>query len=246
MNNIKQLGLATHKFQNAYGVFPPNWNWPAACVGARPRYPSSQNYEAPAPRRRPGTWAVHLFPYIEQGNLFALIQATGNTNYPPTPRPSRGRSSWGSSALPTQPQAITSSTQTRSTALKSVPIAVSAWHRTRRTCRLHPDPGSLITAMPNGTSNTSIFAERYSFCYANGFGSGDGTLDDSHQDNYYWLDWGYIQCGSGSEQQAVGYGWLTVYAETGGLLANGQPGPPNATDAGTRLFPGRLPRRRLR
>jgi hypothetical protein len=43
-----------------------------------------------------------------------------------------------------------------------------------------PTPKSLVNSMLNGTSNTSIFAERYTFCYANGFGSGTGTVDDSH------------------------------------------------------------------
>jgi hypothetical protein len=91
-----------------------------------------------------------------------------------------------------------------------------------------PTPAGLVPAMPNGTSNTSLIAERYTFCYANGFGSGTGTVDDSHQDNYYWVNWGYIQCGSGSEQQAVGYGWLTAYKEglgpNGGYFQGGCPG----------------------
>lgn len=50
-NNLKQIGLALHNYESAYGVFP-----------------AAETYPAPAS----GTVSIHvaLLPYIEQGNLY--------------------------------------------------------------------------------------------------------------------------------------------------------------------------------
>jgi prepilin-type N-terminal cleavage/methylation domain-containing protein len=230
-NNIKQLVLATHDYASTYRTIPPNWNWPAAASWGGSGYPASQNYGASsAPDGAPGTWAVHLFPYIEQGNLFALIQPTGNTTISAYNAAVTGQvvKTLICPSDPTAPSSGLSST----TAVNG--ISVSSYNNfgvssyAANVLVFTPTPGTLLTAMPNGTSNTSLFAERYTFCYANGFGSGTGTVDDSHQHNYYWVNWGYIQPGSGSEQQAVGYGWLTAYKEglgpNGGYFQGGCPG----------------------
>src|SRR5438552_8368358 len=53
-NNLKQLGLAMHNFENTRGGFPPcRVNNPPASIGGKLQH----------------TWAPFLFPYIEQGNL---------------------------------------------------------------------------------------------------------------------------------------------------------------------------------
>ena len=229
-NNLKQLGLATHNFETNYGVIPTNWNWPTAASWGGAGYPASQNYGASSsPDGAPGTWVVHLMPYIEQGNLFALIQATGNTTIN-----DYGAACTGAVVktviCPSDPYGsnlVSNTNSVNGIRTKCDPnFGLSSY--AANVLVFTPTPGSLLTAMPNGTTNTSLFAERYTFCYANGFGSGTGTLDDSHQDNYYWINWGYIQPGDGSEQQAVGFGWLTVYKEglgpNGGYFQGGCPG----------------------
>ncbi len=190
-------------------------------------YPASANYGASSsPDGAPGTWVVHLFPYIEQGNLFNTIQATNNTTYSAYAAACSGQ---------VVPMLICPSDPTsgnglsNTTRVNNIKVSVNnnfgLCSYAANVLVFTPTPGSLTTSMKvNGTSNTSIIAERYTFCFAEGFGSGLGTLDDSHQDNYYYTDWGYIQCGSGSEQQAIGYGWLTVYKE--GLYNCIYPGVP--------------------
>jgi Tfp pilus assembly protein FimT len=247
VNNIKQLALATHDFESSYRVIPPNWNWPAGAwmggtiAAPRNQYPALINYGATSsPDGAPGTWAVHLFPYIEQQNLFAQIQATNNL-------PTGGYTAYAAAVqgqvvkgliCPSDPNAGGSFSNTN-----SVNGIKTSSNNNFGLCSyaanvlvFTPTPRSLVASMPNGTSNTSLFAERYTFCYANGFGSGPGTIDDSHQDNYYWVNWGYIQPGDGSEQQAVGYGWLTVYRE--GLY---QPAGPGSAGVPAGYFQGGCP-----
>ncbi len=54
-NNLKQLGLSTHNYHDAFKTFPPNHIWPTQ--GAAP-----SNQEC-------WGWPVLLMPFFEQGNL---------------------------------------------------------------------------------------------------------------------------------------------------------------------------------
>jgi prepilin-type N-terminal cleavage/methylation domain-containing protein len=244
VNNVKQLGLATHDHASTYGVIPPIWNWPAgAWMGGTPAHPTNQypaliNYGATsAPDGAPGTWAVHLFPYMEQGNLFSLIQPTGSTNYSAYATAVTGQNV-KMLICPSDPTAGNGLSNT--VAINGIKTSSNSnfglCSYAANVLVFTPTPRSLVASMPNGLSNTSIFAERYTLCYADGFGSGIGTVDDSHQDNYYWVNWGYLQPGNGSEQQAVGYGWLTVYRE--GLY---QPAGPGSAGLPAGYFQGGCP-----
>src|SRR5207249_5320411 len=53
-NNLRQLGLAMHNFENTRGGFPPcRVNNPPASIGGKFQH----------------TWAPFMFPYLEQQNL---------------------------------------------------------------------------------------------------------------------------------------------------------------------------------
>jgi prepilin-type N-terminal cleavage/methylation domain-containing protein len=200
-NNIKQLGLATHAFHDTYHVLPPNWNWPTAWDST---YPPLLNYGATtAPDGCAGIWAVHLLPYLEQSALFQqVLAATSLTTYENATKGVVVRSLI-CPADPTGPgdgliPASGGSTSGFGVANYAGNVLVFT-----------PSPQPLAGAMPNGTSNTVVIAERYANCNA---------INTQH--NRYFTYWAYIQPAPGDEQAAMGFGWTTAtpppYVYSGG------------------------------
>jgi prepilin-type N-terminal cleavage/methylation domain-containing protein/prepilin-type processing-associated H-X9-DG protein len=69
-NNMKQMGLALHNFENANGWFPP-----AAITTSLPAYgvPGLAGATKNGPIYNPqSSWVAFVLPYIEQGNVAAL------------------------------------------------------------------------------------------------------------------------------------------------------------------------------
>ncbi len=60
MNNLKQIGLATHGYNDAVGHMPPSFV----------EYGPSKGY-------KDGSWLVHILPYVEQDNLKRVVDNTG-------------------------------------------------------------------------------------------------------------------------------------------------------------------------
>src|SRR5438045_7974630 len=62
-NNLKQIGLALHNYENANGYFPPGY------VDGNTNPNSTPDNDV-----GPGWgWAAYLLPYLEQGNVFNQI-----------------------------------------------------------------------------------------------------------------------------------------------------------------------------
>jgi prepilin-type N-terminal cleavage/methylation domain-containing protein len=220
-NKIKQLGLATHNFQSTYGVIPPNWSWPdgknpdgsTSVPNWATPYPPSKNYGTTvSPDGCPGVWLVHLMPYIEQGNLFQQILASA-PSLALYEAATKGKvvkqvicpadpTAPGDGLIPT-----------------GAPGGTAGWAVMTYAANVEvftPSPKSLTNAMPNGTSTTTLFAERFASCQASNAGSGNrGT---------YWLYWAYVQPMPGDEQAACGYGWTTIPTATAGGWSGGNPG----------------------
>src|SRR6187455_1611671 len=62
-NNIKQLGLAAHNYNDTYGTMPPQYGYSGGTSG---------NF---------GTLFFHLLPFVEQDNLFKQAATTGGGPY---------------------------------------------------------------------------------------------------------------------------------------------------------------------
>jgi prepilin-type N-terminal cleavage/methylation domain-containing protein len=86
INNLKQIGLAMHNFENSRQVLPPTWAISTALLKP-PFQPidltalptSNPNYEAPCPVQvgevcnnqiDVQTWTTIIFPFLEQGTLY--------------------------------------------------------------------------------------------------------------------------------------------------------------------------------
>ena len=66
-NNLKQMGLAMHNFENQYGQFPPGLG--ATGDKMRPGMPNYRTKTDP-PNLRFCSWHTHLLPFLEQQALY--------------------------------------------------------------------------------------------------------------------------------------------------------------------------------
>src|SRR5437763_817330 len=66
-NNLKQIGLALHNYESAFGVFPPGGSYPVGVTS-------------------PDTYSVHarILPFIEQANLYQLVDLNAPAISQPT------------------------------------------------------------------------------------------------------------------------------------------------------------------
>jgi prepilin-type N-terminal cleavage/methylation domain-containing protein/prepilin-type processing-associated H-X9-DG protein len=62
-NNLKQIGLAMHMYQDSYGALPAGWvtSKPSGAIAPNPGW----------------AWSFLILPYIEQDNLYKMILAAG-------------------------------------------------------------------------------------------------------------------------------------------------------------------------
>jgi prepilin-type N-terminal cleavage/methylation domain-containing protein len=65
-NNLKQMGLAMHSYNDSLGTLPPTFGW-------KPQPPSGQQYSVNGAF---GTAFFHILPYIEQTNLYTQAGGT--------------------------------------------------------------------------------------------------------------------------------------------------------------------------
>ena len=151
-NNLKQIGLAVHNYTDAIGHLPVMYS-PRGVAGT-----------AGAPR---GTLHFFLLPYIEQNNLYTstndtttsatvpqtavktyLCPADASPNYPLC----NNSSSYAMNNRPSPALAVTN--YPGNISIFRAPNAPSGWST---------PPSTVMTAMPDGTSNTVMFCERYAF-----------------------------------------------------------------------------------
>jgi prepilin-type N-terminal cleavage/methylation domain-containing protein len=189
-NNLKQLGLATQSYHDANQKLPPACGWmptkPTGSPGTTNPYGVSGGVN--------GTAFFHLFPYIEQDNIFrsrtgAFTQNrwTGsgyqtvnfvNATY-------ANRNTYGGSydyAAPAVKILIAPNDTTAYDTYPAVSYVVNGdvFDGTRG-----------ILGITDGTSSTVGFAEGYSFCYSPGSGGGSWTGNTYNYTYSYGYRYGY-------------------------------------------------------
>jgi prepilin-type N-terminal cleavage/methylation domain-containing protein len=146
-NQVKQLSLACHNFHDATGVLPP-------AQGLMPATANLVNGQLP-PGVQIGTAHYFLLPYLEQKNL---MDSNPDGRY----------DSWYYRSTPVkQLQCPSDPTCVRGSVLPSQSTFNAGYATTSYAINWGPTQWgtlTLTTAMPRGTSNTVLFAERYQDC----------------------------------------------------------------------------------
>jgi len=144
-NNLKQMGTAVHNYHSAQDKLPPGWTY-----GGNPNAGQSIY----------GSLHFYLLPFIEQDNIY---RAAGNN-------------SWNQNNT----RVKTFHCPSDSTVWTSYPDGGTnyAWNvwvfQQNVTWGSGSTPaGSLLTAMPDGTSNCVMFVERYKLCQPSSGGHTD-------------------------------------------------------------------------
>jgi prepilin-type N-terminal cleavage/methylation domain-containing protein len=139
-NNLKQLGLAVHNYASTFNQkLPPMWA-PDSGGGT---FGTNANANMPV-----GTLHFYLLPFVEQDNVYN--QATGNASLNGVP-------------AVILPVFLCPSDSTNPSFLQRYGYAGTNYAGNLLVFRPQ-GAGKLTSAMPDGTSNTVIFAERYQVC----------------------------------------------------------------------------------
>jgi prepilin-type N-terminal cleavage/methylation domain-containing protein len=159
-NNLKQIALAVHSFHGTYQTLPGIGDWNARFRGNS--FPAlSCGGGLTSPDGAQGSWLVHLLPYLEQNNLFDRFYNASSLN-----SPTDGFAAYDALTT-TQVKAFlcpADGTNPTFTMPEGGTAYASGSYAGNVTVFNPVKMGSLLTAMPDGASNTVLVAERLLYC----------------------------------------------------------------------------------
>jgi prepilin-type N-terminal cleavage/methylation domain-containing protein len=159
-NNLKQIGLAVHSFHDSLGLLPSIGDWN--------KYFRTNSYPAlssgggvTSPDGTQGSWLVHLLPYLEQSNLFQKFYGVGSVA-----GTRDGFSDYDALTTTQMPMFLCPSdlSNTRFTMPEGGTNYASGSYAGNVMVFNPVKMKSLVAAMPDGTSNTVMIAERILLC----------------------------------------------------------------------------------
>jgi prepilin-type N-terminal cleavage/methylation domain-containing protein len=231
-NNLKQISLAVHNFNGNFSKLPPIGSW--GPTFRNNGYPPATNGGTTTPSDGiTGPWLVHLLPYVEQGNLMNQFATLGNVN---TSDPSSTYFTAYDALIGTGgPLKVYTCPSDGSTTggLQTHGGSKTGGYASTNYCGnvmvFEPrKQGNIVSAMPNGTSNTVLIGERIQNCNVSiglGYGSaGQSTIGP---------DWGWIYPDHGDGAQWAAFGWWTSGWES--INQTGNPNTPPGTPSGSCL-----------
>jgi prepilin-type N-terminal cleavage/methylation domain-containing protein len=171
-NNLKQISLAVHDFASTYGVVPP-------CEGLAPKgtpgnpgsvnNPYSTGYVSPDGTT--GTTFFYLLPYIEQTNLYRACNGCAMN---------AGTAVVKTYICPSDPSVQNAGTYGGCGVMNGIDIQRDNYGSCNYAANVMVfEPRGtrpLEVSMPDGTSNTVMFAERFANCSPDGAHGGGCTL----------------------------------------------------------------------
>jgi prepilin-type N-terminal cleavage/methylation domain-containing protein len=210
-NNLKQIGLAVHNFAGAYETVPPIGSWGANFRGHPADFPAPiDGGSLTSPDGATGSWLLHLLPYVEQQNLFNQFAALGNLKTDDPEPPATYFNAYD--ALITTPVKLYLCPSDGSNPGGQQNHSAGSYASTNYAGNVmvfNPKgQGSILTAMPNGSSNTVMIAERIQNCdvsIALGYSSSGQVVIGPA--------WGWIYPDHGDGAQFPAFGWYTAGIE---------------------------------
>jgi prepilin-type N-terminal cleavage/methylation domain-containing protein len=219
-NNIKQITLAVHNFAGTYGKVPPIGSWGRTFRG-NDFPPETNGGSLTSPDGATGSWLLHLFPYLEQINLWQQFGALGNLNTNDPDPPSAYFNAYDA-LISTKVKFFlcpTDSSNPNNQQNHSAGSYASTNYAGNVMVFEPRGQGSLTTSMPHGSSTTIMVAERIQNCdvsFALGYSSaGQAVIGPA------W-GWQYPDHGDGAQWAAFGW-WTDGWESINGGVAPGQP-----------------------
>jgi prepilin-type N-terminal cleavage/methylation domain-containing protein len=201
-NNLKQISLAAHNYHDANGNLPPMSNWV---------------YNKPGSNRETGIFYL-LLPYIEQQGLVTLSKTQKNQGYY---FPGAGWTDYcvaiGQDIVPsylcpsdgTNPEHFDKGSTDNYGPL----FATGSYSANVKVFDPNPTSRTLVTAMPNGTSNTVMFGHRLEWC---------NDAGNDPPEAFGYNDWDATPDQTGTYHPQPGFGYGGTAAGTNGIpFANG-------------------------
>ena len=172
MNHVKQLALAVHNFHDVYNKMPVAGHWQAPFYSGSKKFPG-QNISSPNGMVH-GTWLSDILPFVEQNNAFKVLQTAYAQDS------TAGEAAMIQlGAIPTYvcPSDPTAGTMGKGVNINTYGFGSTDYYGNVMVMRINNSPVSITLAMPDGTSNCVMIAERYQNCgdvVNNGYASWPG------------------------------------------------------------------------
>jgi type II secretory pathway pseudopilin PulG len=172
-NNVKQLALAIHSFHDNYGKLPVAAHWQAPFYSRSNTFPGQNLNNIPNGTVH-GTWLSDILPFMEQDPVYKTLQAAYAQTSTVGQRTIQQIGAIGSYVCPSDPSA---GTMDRGENINTYGFGSTNYYGNVMVMRINNRPESILGAMPDGTSNCVMIAERYQNCgdlITNGFASWPG------------------------------------------------------------------------
>jgi len=168
-NNVKQLALGVHNYENTYGYVPTALHWKAPFYagstftpGALLSSPNGTNH---------GTWCSDLLPFIEQTPAYNALLPQYTSATPNSGTAEQIMMSLGAISTFICPSDPSSGAGGKGANISAIGFGSANYYGNAMVMRVNNSFNSLVTSMSDGTSNTIIIGERYQRCNDNGSGT---------------------------------------------------------------------------